>query len=80
MYESKPSYQAGVVTQTTMRANPDVAFDANPATGYAVYDSFAYDGAAPGWAQIGGTSAGAPSGRPCWRSSTRVAPWRSYRP
>jgi hypothetical protein len=59
-YESQPSYQSGVVTQTTMRANPDVAYDASPSTGFAVYDSFAYSGTSYGWLQIGGTSAGAP--------------------
>ena len=56
-YEAKPSYQAGVVTQTAMRANPDVAYDASPSTGFAVYDSFTGGG---GWMQVGGTSAGAP--------------------
>jgi hypothetical protein len=59
-YEPQPSYQAGVVTQTTMRANPDVAYDASSATGFAVYDSFAYSGTSYGWLQVGGTSAGAP--------------------
>ena len=56
-YEPQPAYQAGVVTQTAMRANPDVAYNASPATGYAVYDSFTGGG---GWLQVGGTSAGAP--------------------
>ena len=33
-YESQPSYQKGVVTQTsTARATPDVAYDASPSTG-----------------------------------------------
>ncbi len=59
-YESQPSYQSGVVTQTTTRANPDVAYDASPSTGFAVYDSFNYNGTSYGWMQIGGTSAGAP--------------------
>ena len=56
-YEARPAYQAGVVTQTTMRANPDVAYDASPGTGFAVYDSNPGGG---GWLQVGGTSAGAP--------------------
>jgi hypothetical protein len=59
-YETKPSYQSGVVTQTTKRANPDVAYDASPSTGFAVYDSFVSGGSSPGWFQVGGTSAGAP--------------------
>jgi subtilase family serine protease len=53
-YESKPSYQKGV--NYANRANPDVAYDADPSTGFAVYDS--YGGYS--WGQYGGTSAGAP--------------------
>ena len=59
-YERQPSYQSGVVTSTTMRANPDVAYDASPSTGYAVYDSVADQGTTYGWITVGGTSAGAP--------------------
>ena len=60
-YESQPSYQTGVVKQTTLaRATPDVAYDANPSTGVAVYDSVPYDGSTLGWVQVGGTSNGAP--------------------
>jgi hypothetical protein len=59
-YESQPSYQSGVVTATSKRANPDVAYDASPNTGYAVYDSYAYSGTSYGWMEVGGTSAGAP--------------------
>ena len=36
-YESKPSYQSGVTLGGSARTNPDVAFDANPNTGVAVY-------------------------------------------
>ena len=32
--ESQPSYQNGVVTQSTTRTNPDVAYDADPNTGF----------------------------------------------
>ena len=32
-----------------MRANPDVAYDASPNTGFAVYDSYAYNGTGLGW-------------------------------
>jgi hypothetical protein len=59
-YEPQPSYQAGVVGLTSMRANPDVAYDASPSTGFAVDDSYAYSGTSYGWLQVGGTSAGAP--------------------
>ena len=59
-YESQPSYQKGVVTQsTTYRTNPDVAYDADPNTGFSVYDSYGAKTGTP-WIQLGGTSAGAP--------------------
>ncbi len=58
-YFSQPAYQNGVVTQTTKRANPDVAYDGDPNTGFAVYDSYNEGSAAP-WTSFGGTSAGAP--------------------
>jgi hypothetical protein len=57
IYESQPSFQKGVVTQTSSaRATPDVAYDASPSTGVYVYDSFG----AGGWLDVGGTSAGSP--------------------
>ena len=54
-YESEPSYQNGVQS-TGSRSTPDVAYDANPNTGFAVYDSYG----SSGWMVVGGTSAGAP--------------------
>src|SRR5262249_37200101 len=42
-------------TQSTKRTSPDIAYDADPATGVSVYDSM--NG---GWLTVGGTSAGAP--------------------
>ncbi|HZU38395.1 MAG TPA: hypothetical protein VFA18_20895, partial [Gemmataceae bacterium] len=57
-YESQPAYQKGVVTQsTTKRTNPDVAYDADPNTGFPVYDSY---GTSSAWMQFGGTSDAAP--------------------
>jgi hypothetical protein len=59
---SQPGYQRGYVSQsTTFRTNPDVAYDATPGTGVAVYDTqyFSYYGEGP-WIEVGGTSAGAP--------------------
>jgi subtilase family serine protease len=53
-YEGLPSYQSSL--GVSMRGAPDVSYDANPYTGFAVYDT--YGGS--GWAQYGGTSAGAP--------------------
>ena len=68
-YESKPSYQNGIVTQTsTKRAIPDVAFDADPNTGVPIYDTFSYGTSSP-WAQLGGTSFGAPA----WASIIAIA-------
>jgi subtilase family serine protease len=59
-YVPEPSYQTGLVTiSNNHRAVPDVSYDADPATGFAVYDSTRYEGEV-GWYQVGGTSAGAP--------------------
>jgi subtilisin-like proprotein convertase family protein len=60
-YESQPSWQNGVVTQTTtQRAMPDVAFDANPSTGVPVYDTFNNSASTP-WTKVAGTSFATPS-------------------
>jgi subtilase family serine protease len=40
--------------------SPDVAFDADPQTGFAVFDSTSTPTGDSGWMQVGGTSAGAP--------------------
>ena len=60
-YEKEPSYQQ-TVQNSGKREIPDVALDANPATGVAVYDSYDFDKGNP-WIQAGGTSFGAPAGR-----------------
>ncbi len=52
-YISKPPYQADL--GYSRRATPDVSYNADPETGFAVYDSYGY-----GWVVVGGTSAGAP--------------------
>ena len=55
LYEAQPPYQTGVVTQsTTMRTAPDVAMDADGATGVACYDS--YDDPGAPWRNVAGTS------------------------
>ena len=61
VYELIPSYQSGlpVPNGNGYRAIPDVSYDADPSSGFAVYDSTPYGGAT-GWFQVGGTSAGAP--------------------
>ncbi len=58
MYESKPSYQSGITLGGSKRTNPDVAYDADPNSGFYVYDSD-YSGQG-GWYDVGGTSAGSP--------------------
>ena len=68
-FESQPSYQQGVVTQSsTVRANPDVAYNADSSTGYPVYDSYTNGSSAP-WEQLGGTSAAAPQ----WAAMVAIA-------
>ena len=57
--EPEPSYQRRVQS-SGMRQMPDVAFDADPGTGVAVFDSLPYQGES-GWWEVGGTSLGAPS-------------------
>jgi hypothetical protein len=59
-YESQPAYQQGIVTQSTVsRTDPDVAYDADPNSGFPVYDSYNNRAATP-WDQWGGTSDAAP--------------------
>jgi fibronectin type 3 domain-containing protein len=64
-----PSYQNGIVSNgpagefsTTMRNVPDVSLNAEPATGYAVYETLQ----SGGWTVIGGTSAAAPLWASFW--------------
>jgi subtilase family serine protease len=57
--ELEPSYQASVQS-TGARSTPDVAFDADPATGVDVYYTDPRSGRGT-WQVIGGTSVGAPS-------------------
>ncbi|MCE5269039.1 MAG: S53 family peptidase [Planctomycetaceae bacterium] len=59
-YERLPTYQRTIVTQSgTYRANPDVAYDSDPYSGFSVYDTYNNSASSP-WAQWGGTSAAAP--------------------
>ncbi|HEY7156046.1 MAG TPA: S53 family peptidase [Gemmataceae bacterium] len=58
--ESKPAYQQSV-QQTGNRSTPDVAYNADPKTGLAVFDSTPTLGFFGGpWFEVNGTSAGAP--------------------
>ena len=73
--ESQPSYQQGLmihnggstVNPAGMRTIPDVAFDADPSTGGALYDS--YNGGSAPWMQTAGTSLAAP----CWAGLIALA-------
>jgi subtilase family serine protease len=70
-YEHEPLYQAqfGIPDDSRgVRAVPDVSYNANPGTGYAVYDSVGINGAS-GWFQVGGTSAATPQ----WAAAVAIA-------
>jgi subtilase family serine protease len=58
LYEGVPDHQKPFNPYTN-RGVPDVAYHANPQTGFVVYDSNPYLGST-GWQEVGGTSAGAP--------------------
>jgi subtilase family serine protease len=61
-YEAEPFCQTGYPIPNDpngQRGIPDVAYNADPNTGFAVYDTVSYRGQS-GWFQVGGTSAGAP--------------------
>lgn len=61
-YEHEPMFQAQFRIPDDPRGTrgvPDVAYNASPVTGFAIYDSVALNGTS-GWMQVGGTSAGTP--------------------
>ncbi|HLN26979.1 MAG TPA: hypothetical protein VK395_04500 [Gemmataceae bacterium] len=56
--EPQPTYQQGIVTQSsTNRTTPDVAYDADPSTGFDIYDSDTNQPGMP-WFGVGTTGAG----------------------
>ena len=60
--ENEPPYQASYPIPNDpkgWRGVPDVAYDGDPNTGFAIYDTVRYQGQS-GWFLVGGTSAGAP--------------------
>lgn len=65
--ENEPAYQASVQS-TGVRTTPDVSYDGDPNTGFAVYDSVPDQGFS-GWEEVGGTSAGAPQ----WAALVAIA-------
>ena len=66
-FEPAPPYQSSSGTNVD-RKTPDVVYNANPIPGFSIYDSNQ-----GGWETVGGTSAGARSGRRYWPSPTRPA-------
>ena len=58
-YEPQAKGQHAIIPWELQRTAPDVAYDGNPYTGVAVYDSMGY-GSWSGWLELGGTSAGTP--------------------
>jgi len=56
---NKATWQRAATTSCSGRAVADIAAVADPATGVAVYDSFAFENTS-GWLTFGGTSAAAP--------------------
>ncbi len=66
-YEKEPSFQTAAQS-TGKRTSPDVSYDANPSTGFAVYDSVGFEGIT-GWQVVGGTSAGTPQ----WAALVTIA-------
>jgi len=60
--EYVPAFQAAYPLPANSRGRrgvPDVSFDGDPYTGFAIYDSVGYQ-SFKGWFEVGGTSAGAP--------------------
>jgi subtilase family serine protease len=74
--QAQPLYQAqyGLPNNPDKRGVPDVAYNADFASGFAVYSTFPYFGLR-GWIDVGGTSAGAPqwAGLVAVANSMRVA-------
>jgi subtilase family serine protease len=72
LFEQEPQYQSdyGIPNDPPpgMRGTPDVAYDGDPNTGVAVFDSVPFGGDT-GWSQIGGTSAGVPQ----WSALVAIA-------
>jgi subtilase family serine protease len=59
LYVAAPAWQSFLTACGGKRGSADVAADANPSTGAAVYDSVRYQGRS-GWFQVGGTSLSSP--------------------
>lgn len=77
-YESEPTYQLAYGISLGGRGTPDVSYNGDPNTGFAVYDSYSYLGRS-GWQVFGGTSAGTPqwAGLVALANQSRVTPLSS---
>ena len=64
----KASSAQSTALGNTYSESPVVSYDADPNTGFAVYDSVSYEGYS-GWQEVGGTSAGAPQ----WAALVAIA-------
>ena len=65
---SRPIRRAWSRSRTTYRTNPDVSYDADPNTGFPVYDSLNNPASTP-WGQWGGTSDASPQ----WAALVAIA-------
>jgi subtilase family serine protease len=77
-FEPEPAYQANFpipLDFAALRGNPDVAYDADPNTGFAVFTTVSLKGFS-GWVQVGGTSAGAPQ----WAALIAIAKSMGWSP
>jgi subtilase family serine protease len=68
LFEAEPDYQQTAAAGVGVRTTPDVAYDGDPNTGFAVYDSLPDQGFV-GWQEVAGTSAGAPQ----WAALVAIA-------
>jgi len=77
-FEPEPAYQLAFPIPndvTATRGNPDVAYNGDPNTGFAVYTTTSYQGFS-GWIQVAGTSAGTPQ----WASIIAMAKSMGWSP
>jgi subtilase family serine protease len=77
-FEPEPAYQAAFPIPNDLvlaRGNPDVAYNADPNTGFAVFTTVSFQGF-NGWIQVGGTSAGAPQ----WSALIAIAKSMGWSP
>ncbi len=68
IYETEPAYQY-IAQQSGARSTPDVAYDSDPVTGVAVFDSTPDEDGFAGWQPVGGTIAASPQ----WASLIAIA-------